>query len=90
MTTVLLTKTRSGFVNVPASFRIGHHDDGSSSLVSCAEYALPEGYRLAKTTMDEDAIFDASNRYCEIIEHSSGRPKLVSGAREMPVLATVN
>lgn len=85
--TVPITKTRSRFVNFPASFEVGDLDDGSSCLVSSREYTFPDGYHVAKTSMGEDAIFDAADRCCEIVEHSSGLPQLVSGDRKMPVLA---
>lgn len=58
-------------------------DDGGS------EYVLPSGYHAAETTCGETMIFDPTGRACEIIMHPSGRPQLVSGGLEMPVLAEV-
>ena len=84
---VKLTKHESGFSNVPATYKVGDHDDGSSHLVSCASYILPAGYRIGETQLGEPAIYDDAGRHHEIVEHSSGRPQLVSSRREMPVLA---
>lgn len=50
-------------------------------------YTLPDGYSIGETVSGEKAIFDANDKHCEIVMHRSGRPQLVSLAREMPVLA---
>lgn len=85
--TVKITKFESGFANVPAQFAVGDFDDGSSCLVSCAEYILPDGYHVAECNGGSLEIYDDMNRHHEIIEHSSARPQLVGARPEMPVLA---
>ena len=88
-TTIKLTKCESGFSNIPAQFTVGDYDDGSSHLVSCKEYTLPDGYHVAECKGGSLEIYDDANRHHEIIEHSSGRPQLVGARNEMPVLAEV-
>lgn len=90
MTTVTLTKIRSGFDNVPANFLVGDHNDETSSLVTAAAYVLPEGYSVGRNSLDEEMIFAPNGWGCEIVEHTSGKPQLVSGdLHSMPVLAEV-
>jgi hypothetical protein len=84
---VTLTRKNSEFSNKPASFAIGDYDDGSDCHLSVEKYVLPEGYRVAMTVMDQPAIYDAEGYACDIVEHVSGLPQLVSCARKMPVLA---
>jgi len=85
---VKLIRRRSGFVNVPDAFQVmepGASVDEYNETTE--EYYLPEGYQVAKSAFGELEIYDASNKHCEIVEHiPSGRPQLVSVAREMPVL----
>ena len=90
MQTVTITKIRSGFADVPATFLIGDVDDASSSLVSSATYVLPEGYSLGRNSRNEEMIFAPSGWGCEIVEHSSGKPQIISGhPHSMPVLSEV-
>lgn len=86
MTTVTLTKTAAEMIGMHTTYQLGDHDDQSSSRVTVASWHLPAGYWIGETVMGEAAIFSADNQYCEITEHTSGRPQLITSAREMPVL----
>lgn len=91
--TIKLIRHHSGFANVSDSFQTVEpgFDAIDEFTESLAEYYLPEGYTVAKTTYDETAIFDPSDKYCDIVMHSSGRPQLICGSnREMPVLKRVS
>lgn len=59
-------------------------DDGGK------HYELPEGYHIAESVSGEYKIYDPQNRYCDIIEHSSKLPQLISLATEMPILRRVS
>jgi hypothetical protein len=90
--TVTLVHGRSGFVNVPDSFSVyapGAFVDEYNEDV--ATYVLPQGYTVAKTKFGELAIWDQRDQYCDIVQHSCGRPQLVSIGKggvdtQMPVL----
>lgn len=90
MNTVTITKTRSGFVNVPAAFMVGDHNPyNDSHLVTVAQYVLPEGYNVLPSQMDTLEIYNTAGGHCALVEHSSGHPQLIDGTRNMPVLAPV-
>lgn len=57
-------------------------DDGGK------EYVLPKGYHVAEggPLPGEYFIFDADDRMCDIVMHSSGRPQLVGYGPQWPVL----
>lgn len=86
-TTVTLIRRHSGFANRPDAFQVAEEgariDEYNEEI---QEYLLPEGYQVAKNVFGEREIFDPQGKYCEIIQHPSGRPQLVSTATEMPVL----
>ncbi len=90
--TVTLVRHHSGFDNVPDSFAVhvpgAWHDEYTEDL---ATYMLPAGYTVAETKYGELAIWDQRNQYCEIVQHTCGRPQLVSIGKggvdpQMPVL----
>lgn len=88
--TVKLIRRRSGFANVADGFATiepGYDHAVDEFNEELCEYRLPSGYSVAKTNYGETAIFDAKNKYCNIVQHASGRPQLVSEiAARMPIL----
>lgn len=89
-TTIKLVRRSSGFANVDDSFQMlepGYEHAVDEFNEEIAEYYLPEGYTVAKTSLGETGIFDPADKYCDIVMHrSTGRPQLVSASRDMPVL----
>lgn len=84
---VTLTRHRSGFANVPDTFRVTRDPDGADPYTEVAEtYWLPSGYTLAQSVAGVLCIYDRNDVYCSIVEHRCGLPRLVSGARDMPIL----
>lgn len=51
-------------------------------------YALPSGYVVEETS--EGLVIYHDSDLCQIVEHSSGKPQLVGGGHEMPVLALID
>lgn len=82
MTTIVtITRHHSGFANVEDRYSIGDNDSADTSV---GRYVLPHGY-----TVDDDVIRDPQGYQCEIVEHDSGRPQLISLAgpvHDRPVL----
>lgn len=89
MVTVTLYKIHSGFVNKPASFELEAALANESNGDFAAQYALPAGYSVGENTIGSPMIFDPRGQGCELVEHTSGRPQLVSGLPTMPVLDAV-
>lgn len=88
---VTLIRRLSGFANVPDTFRVTVEPDSADPYTEIAEtYWLPAGYSAAESAGGMLCIYDRDDVHCDIIEHSCGRPQLVSGAPDMPVLKTVN
>lgn len=92
--TVTFIRHHSGFANVPNSFSVcapGAEDDYDEYTESVVTYQLPDGYRISPNMLDEYMIYDDKGDHCDICQHSSGQPQLVSGGRggadvRMPVL----
>jgi len=85
--TITLIRGRSGFANVADKFIVmqpGYVID--ETYESIEVYYLPTGYTVAVSTSDQLCVYDACGAYCEIVQHDSGRPQLVSDSRDMPVL----
>lgn len=92
MTTVTLLHIESGFANIPTRFVVvddDYEDYEDDCHVYPVTYDLPDGYTIAMCTDHERRIFDSRGTYCDIVEHSCGRPQLISASRHMPVLARV-
>ncbi len=53
------------------------HDDGGKV------YALPEGYTVEQSNGGTDEVYDENGMHCSIVNHSSGRPELVSVSRRV-------
>lgn len=85
---ITLVRRRSGFVNIDDSFEVlepGRRIDEYNEQTE--DYRLPDGYRVAQSNMQTLEIYEANGTHCAIVLHRpTGRPQLVSGAREMPVL----
>ncbi|MEO1419440.1 MAG: hypothetical protein AAFU66_00570 [Pseudomonadota bacterium] len=89
--TVTLIRSRSGFANVPDTFRVTAGPDDFDDYNEQPEtYWLPKGYEVAESSVGALCIYDSDGEYCEIMEHSSGRPQVFSGSRNMPVLKAVS
>lgn len=81
MTTVVLTRYYSLFVNVQDRYSVGNHEaDGDAATET---YALPDGYSV----IDGD-ICDPDNIVCLIYPAQNGKPTLISaiGNRERVTL----
>lgn len=89
MTKVTLFKIHTGFANKPATFELEAHFADETKGDFGAEYALPDGYSLGENFVGRPMIFDVDGSGCEILEHVSGRPQLVSGSKQQPVLDVV-
>lgn len=85
--TVTLVRGRSGFANVPDKFIVmqpGYIAD--ETCESIEDYYLPDGYKVAQNRIEMLTIYDPNDEHCEIVPHSSGRPQLIAGGRDMPIL----
>jgi hypothetical protein len=84
---VTLIRGRSGFANVADKFLVmqpGYIIDETYEDVQ--RYYLPAGYKVALSNGEQLCIYDTGGQRCEIVQHNSGRPQLVTGGRDMPVL----
>lgn len=87
MTTILtLTKIRSGFANVAATFELGARPDLDSHLALTLNYSLPDGFTVAESAMAGPQVYGPDGTHYDIVEHSSGHPQLIGAGRLMPVL----
>lgn len=84
---VTLIRRRSGFTNKADTFHVTHDPDSADPYTEVAEtYWLPSGYTVAQSVDGVLCIYDRNDVYCSIVEHRCGLPRLVSGARDMPIL----
>ena len=88
---VTIVRHRSGFSNVSDAFRISACiEDAQSHLDPYTEaaerYYLPAGYSVSESAGGSLEIYDGDNDHCTIVQHSSGRPQLISARPNMPVL----
>jgi hypothetical protein len=82
--TVILYRLFSDFRNVPDTWSLVDADVPGRAGV---EYELPEGYEVAENQFGEKYIYPpTANQPCTIVTHSSGRPQLLWGAQDAPVL----
>lgn len=77
MTTITLTKIHSGFANIANTWALGsaHADETRGDFD--AEFALPEGYEIARNGLGDRAVYDAAGEHCEVSSDESGAPVLV-------------
>lgn len=85
--TVTIIRRRRGFTNVADTFRVTRNPDGADPYTETVEtYWLPSGYTVARSVGGVLCIYDRDGVYCDIVEHSCGRPQLISSARDLPIL----
>lgn len=69
MTTILITRIDSGYANVPPTYLIGDHCDGSDALQhEAVEYVLPEGYTIGQDYDGAPIVADPDGRYSPIVD----------------------
>jgi len=86
MNKVTLYKVHSGFSNTPNGFELESRFADEANGDFSADYELPEGYTVATNFVGRPMIFDSEDSGCEIIEHISGNPQLISKSEAQPVL----
>jgi len=80
-------KMHSGFRNIPNSYSLTDENVDETRGDEGADYVLPDGYTVAEDNLGRPQIFDPQGERCAIVEHSSGRPQLVSSLHSArPVL----
>lgn len=85
MATITLYKLDPAFSNTPTGWYFEEPDVADSEryrLNDPVAYDLPTGYWLGESQVGEPTIYatqDGRETDCTIIQHSSGRPQLVSG-----------
>lgn len=84
---VTLIRRRSGFANVVDTFSVTRDPDSADPYTEVAEtYWLPSGYTVAQSVDGVLCIYDRNDVHCDIFEDLRGRPRLVSSAKDMPIL----
>jgi hypothetical protein len=87
MSTVTLTRIDSGFANVPPSYAIGDHYDGSDANQSLAVvYSLPDGYRVGESVLGELHVYAPGGKHCEIVARKNGEPAIADAEGVTPLV----
>jgi len=81
-----LVRYFSGFANRPDRFEVYQGRVITDQRYDVESYWLPPGYTVTESNGGTQEIYDDKGNHCEIIEHSSGRPQLISTMTHMPVL----
>lgn len=84
-TQVTLIRYHSGFQNVADKFEVKQGTPYGDNW-SEETYWLPNGYTVSSCAVGTLEIYDAKDNHCDVVEHNSGRPQLISVAPNMPVL----
>lgn len=72
MQTITITRIDSGFRNLPPTYLIGDHFDGSNALQhEPVEYVLPEGYTISEDYAGNFCVLDARGQHAAIADAGS-------------------
>jgi hypothetical protein len=85
--TIELIRHRSGFANVADKFTVREAGRPVDEYTEQTEtYYLPVGYTVAECNAGSLQVYARDGAHCSIVEHNSGRPQLIGGGADRPVL----